>query len=90
MAIVRLELMTLCLDHGYTACTPLNSNKISIIKAVNTFLINGIWSFLGAILQQLKNEEVEKFGAIKGIMVQNDFLYVSHHNGVGRFKLHYS
>jgi len=45
---------------------------------------------LGAILQQLKNEDVKKLGEILGIMVQNDYLYVCHHNGVGRLQLHYS
>ncbi|KAF6035472.1 hypothetical protein EB796_006223 [Bugula neritina] len=38
-----------------------------------------------AILQQLKNEEIKNLGKIMGIMVQDGYLYVCHHNGVGDF-----
>ncbi|KAF6022033.1 hypothetical protein EB796_019662 [Bugula neritina] len=44
----------------------------------------------GVILQQLKNEDLKKLGEILGIMVQDDYLYVCHDNGVGRLQLHYS
>jgi len=54
------------------------------------YIICYIALLLGAILQQLKNEEVKKLGEILGIMVQDDYLYVCHHNGVGRLQLHYS